>query len=249
MRTDGDSWDIVSSVGLTALGVATFRALETVRPDALIQDDFARWFVEAAGEPHFTGLLADPSSLGDMPVSGFMGSRTKFFDEFFSTATSSGVSQALILAAGLDARAYRLDWPTGTTVFEVDQPQVLKFKEEVLADHGAKAKADRRPVAVDLRDDWPAALHAAGFDPGKPTAWSVEGLLAYLPGRRTTRCSSGSTNCPAPAATLPWTTSRREPTCNASMPSERSISPIIRSATSTSPSCSTVTSGPIRCSG
>ncbi|MFC9839567.1 class I SAM-dependent methyltransferase [Rhodococcus sp. NPDC127530] len=182
MRTDGDSWDIVSSVGLTALGVATFRALETVRPDALIQDDFAQWFVEAAGEPHFTGLLADPSSLGDMPFSGFMGFRTRFFDEFFSSATSAGVSQAVILAAGLDARAYRLDWPTGTTVFEVDQPQVLDFKEEVLADHGARAKADRRPVAVDLRDDWPAALQAAGFDPGKPTAWSVEGLLAYLPG-------------------------------------------------------------------
>src|SRR6476620_3486540 len=129
MRTDGDSWDIVSSVGLTALGVATFRALESVRPDALIRDDFAPWFVEAAGEPHFTGLLADPSSLGDTPFSGFMGMRTRFFDEFF---TSAGVSQAVILAAGLDARAYRLDWDAGTTVFEVDQPKVLEFKEEVL---------------------------------------------------------------------------------------------------------------------
>ncbi len=249
MRTDGDSWDIVSSVGLTALGVATFRALETVRPDALIQDDFARWFVEAAGEPHFTGLLADPSSLGDVPVSGFMGSRTRFFDEFFSTATSAGVSQAVILAAGLDARAYRLDWPTGTTVFEVDQPQVLEFKEEVLADHGARAKADRRPVAVDLRDDWPAALHAAGFDPGKPTAWSVEGLLAYLPGAAHDALFERIDQLSSLVAALPWTTSRREPTCNASTPSERSISPRIRSATSTSPSCSTVTSGPIRCSG
>ncbi|MFC0447363.1 class I SAM-dependent methyltransferase [Rhodococcus jostii] len=180
MRTDGDTWDIVSSVGLTALGVATFRALETVRPDALIRDDFAPWFVEAAGEPHFTGLLADPSSLGDTPFSGFMGMRTKFFDEFFLSA--AGTTQAVILAAGLDARAYRLDWPAGTTVFEVDQPKVLEFKENVLVEHGARAKADRRPVAVDLREDWPAALEAAGFDPGKPTAWSAEGLLAYLPG-------------------------------------------------------------------
>lgn len=182
MRTDGDSWDIVSSVGLTALGVATFRALETVRPDALIQDDYAQWFVEAAGEPHFTGLLADPSLLGNMPFSGFMGIRTKFFDEFFLSAVAAGVPQAVILAAGLDARAYRLAWPAGTTVFEVDQPKVLEFKGEVLTEHGARAKAERHPVAVDLRDDWPAALETAGFDPGKPTAWSAEGLLPYLPG-------------------------------------------------------------------
>jgi methyltransferase (TIGR00027 family) len=169
-------------VGLTALGVATFRALETIRPDALIQDDYAPWFVEAAGEPHFTGLLADPSALGNTPFPGFMGLRTKFFDEFFLSAVAAGVRQAVILAAGLDARAYRLDWPASTTVFEVDQPKVLEFKEEVLTEHGARAKTERRPVAVDLRDDWPAALEAAGFDPGKPTAWSAEGLLPYLPG-------------------------------------------------------------------
>lgn len=184
MRTDGDTWDIVSSVGLTALGVATFRALETTRPDPLIRDDCARWFVEAAGESHFTGLLADPSPLEAAPFffPGFMGLRTRFFDDFFMSAASAGVRQAVIVAAGLDARAYRLDWPAGTTVFEVDQPKVLEFKREVLAEHGARAKADRRAVAVDLREDWPAALAAAGFDPARPTAWSTEGLLPYLPG-------------------------------------------------------------------
>ncbi|MFC9790738.1 class I SAM-dependent methyltransferase [Rhodococcus sp. NPDC127528] len=184
MRTDGDNWDIVSSVGRTALGVATFRALESVRPDALVKDEFARWFVDAAADPHFVGLLADPSPLEDTPFffPGFMGIRTKFFDDFFLSAVSAGVSQAVILAAGLDARAYRLDWPAGTTVFEVDQPKVLEFKREVLVDHGAHPKADRRPVAVDLREDWPAALAASGFDPGRSSAWSAEGLLPYLPG-------------------------------------------------------------------
>ncbi|MFC4604611.1 class I SAM-dependent methyltransferase [Rhodococcus kronopolitis] len=184
MRTDGDTWDIVSSVGLTALGVATFRALETSRPDALIRDEYARWFVEAAGEPHFIGLLADPSQLDDTPFvfQGFMGLRTKFFDDFFTAAAASGVRQAVILAAGLDSRAYRLDWPAGTTVFEVDQPKVLEFKDEVLAAHGARPKADRRAVAADLREDWPAALEARGFDPDRATAWAVEGLLPYLPG-------------------------------------------------------------------
>lgn len=183
MRTDGDVWDIVSSVGLTALGVATFRALEAADPDPLIQDDYAPLFVEAAGEPHFTGLLADPPPLAGTPlVPGFMGFRTKFFDELFLSAVANGVRQAVIVAAGLDARAYRLDWPTGTTVFEIDQPKVLEFKEKVLVEHDARPKADRRAVAVDLREDWPAALEAAGFDPDKPTVWSAEGLLPYLPG-------------------------------------------------------------------
>ncbi|MEV6098623.1 class I SAM-dependent methyltransferase [Nocardia sp. NPDC051981] len=183
MRTDGDSWDIVTSVGLTALGVATFRALETIDPEPMIRDDYAAWFVEAAGEPHFTQMLEDPASVGNMARFGrFMGIRTRFFDEFFATAWQQGVRQAVILASGLDVRAYRLDWPAGTVVFEIDQPRVLEFKDQVLAEHGAVAKADRRVVAVDLRDDWPAALTAAGFDPERPTAWSAEGLLPFLPG-------------------------------------------------------------------
>ncbi|WP_228001637.1 class I SAM-dependent methyltransferase [Nocardia australiensis] len=183
MRTDGDTWDIVSSVGRTALGVATFRALETADPNPLIRDDYAPLFVEAAGEPHFIGLLADPSALAGTPlVPGFMGFRTRFFDEFFLSAAQGGVRQAVIMAAGLDARAYRLDWPAGTRVFEVDQPKVLEFKEKVLTEHDARPKADRRAVAVDLRDEWPTALEKAGFDPDRPTAWSAEGLLPYLPG-------------------------------------------------------------------
>jgi methyltransferase (TIGR00027 family) len=183
MRTDGDVWDIVSSVGLTALGVATFRALEAASPDPLIQDDYAPLFVAAAGHPHFIGLLADPSPLADTPlVPGFMGFRTKFFDEFFLSSVAAGVRQAVIVAAGLDARAHRLDWPPATTVFEIDQPKVLEFKEKVLTENSARPKARRRTVPVDLREDWPAALRGAGFHPDEPTAWSAEGLLPYLPG-------------------------------------------------------------------
>ncbi|WP_036529158.1 class I SAM-dependent methyltransferase [Nocardia sp. CNY236] len=183
MRSEGDVWDIVSSVGRTALGVATFRALETSVLDPLIRDDFAPWFVEAAGEPFFTELLADPSELIDTPfVPGFVGVRTKFFDEFFLSAAATGVRQAVIVAAGLDARAYRLDWPPNTTVFEIDQPKVLEFKQAVLTEHHAQPTSDRRPVTADLRDDWPTALRSAGFDPAQPAAWSIEGLLGYLPG-------------------------------------------------------------------
>ncbi|RMI28588.1 class I SAM-dependent methyltransferase [Nocardia stercoris] len=183
MRTDGDSWDIVTSVGLTALGVAAFRALESNDPDGLIRDDYAPWFVAAADEPHFVQLLADPAAAGPRERFGrFMGVRTRFFDEFFAAAWTSGVRQAVILAAGLDARAYRLDWPADMVVYEIDQPLVLEFKHRVLADHRAVPAAERRAIAVDLRDDWPYALAAAGFDPARPTVWSAEGLLPFLPG-------------------------------------------------------------------
>ncbi|MFI5715525.1 SAM-dependent methyltransferase [Nocardia sp. NPDC051750] len=183
MRTDGDTWDIVTGVGLTALGVATFRALESAAPDPLIQDSYAELFVRAAGEPKFMDILADPPTLAGAPlVPGFMGIRTKFFDEFFLSSVADGITQAVILAAGLDARAYRLDWPPGTIVYEIDQPDVLEFKNRVLAEHSATPRTEHRTVAVDLRSDWPAALAAAGADPAAPTAWSAEGLLPYLPG-------------------------------------------------------------------
>jgi len=110
-----------------------------------------------------------------------MAIRTKFFDEFFIDSTAAGIRQAVILASGLDSRAYRLRWPAGTTVYEIDQPEVIDFKTRTLAGLGAEPTADRRTVAVDLRNDWPTALAQAGFDPNQPTAWSAEGLLGYLP--------------------------------------------------------------------
>jgi methyltransferase (TIGR00027 family) len=107
--------------------------------------------------------------------------RTRFYDNFFVDATRGGIRQAVIVAAGLDARAYRLPWPEGTVVYEVDMPSVIEFKTSTLSKLGAEPTAERRTVAVDLRDDWPAALQAAGFDPQAPSAWSAEGLLVYLP--------------------------------------------------------------------
>ncbi|MFI5779624.1 class I SAM-dependent methyltransferase [Nocardia sp. NPDC051570] len=183
MRTEGDTWDIVSSVGATALGVAAARAMETEEPDALVRDDYAALFVTASRHEGMNRLLDDPSVRdGSMLSSGMIGLRTKFYDDHFLAAAADGVRQAVILAAGLDARAYRLPWPAGTVVFELDQPKVLEFKRQVLADNDAVPAADRREIPVDLRDDWPAALLDAGFDPSAPTAWTAEGLLPYLPG-------------------------------------------------------------------
>ncbi|RJO73670.1 SAM-dependent methyltransferase [Nocardia panacis] len=179
MRTEGDTWDIVSSVGVTALGVAAARALATTRPDALVHDEYAARFVEAAGHEGMRKFVRDQLDDTGVPVA-LMGFRTKFYDDHFSAAAAAGVRQAVILAAGLDARAYRLDWPAGMVVFELDQPRVLEFKARVLTE--SQPAARRVEVPIDLRADWPAALVAAGFDAAAPTVWSAEGLLPYLPG-------------------------------------------------------------------
>jgi methyltransferase (TIGR00027 family) len=107
--------------------------------------------------------------------------RTRFFDDFFTNAASAGIRQAVILASGLDTRAYRLPWPPDAVVFEIDQAQVIDFKSTVLASVGAVAVPDHRTVAIDLRDDWSTALRDSGFDATLPTAWIAEGLLVYLP--------------------------------------------------------------------
>jgi methyltransferase (TIGR00027 family) len=187
VRTDDDSWDITTSVGSTALSVATARALEAQKPDPLAIDPFAEVFCRAVGGNASDVLdgknpehqLKTPD-WGDHFVT-FQGARTRYFDDYFRRAADAGVRQIVILAAGLDSRAYRLPWPDATTIFELDRPQVLDFKREVLAEQGAKSTAERREVAVDLRDDWPKALQDSGFDAAKPSAWIAEGLLIYLP--------------------------------------------------------------------
>lgn len=185
-RSDSDSWDLASSVGATATMVAAQRALATAGPDNLIDDPFAAPLVRAVGIDFFTRLVdgevafpeggdVDPARMGHG-----MAVRTRFFDQHFLSATQDGIRQAVILAAGLDSRGYRLDWPAATVIYEVDLPQVIDFKTNTLAGLGAEPTAERRTVAVDLRDDWPAALRAAGFDSQAPTVWSAEGLLVYL---------------------------------------------------------------------
>lgn len=183
MRSDDDDWDIVTSVGYTALMVAAWRALHAIDPQPLVRDEYATHFVTASADPYFTGLLANPdNSEGARTFPRLYGVQTRFFDEFFMSATGGGARQAVIIAAGLDSRAFRLDWPSGTAVFEVDQPKVLEFKARVLAEHGVEPLAQRSEVAADLRGDWSILLREKGFDPAAPTAWSVEGLLPYLTG-------------------------------------------------------------------
>lgn len=189
-RSDGDDWDLASSVGATATMVAAARALATKDPRGVINDPFAEHLVRAVGVDFFAKLIdgeldmpaaenASPARL-QATVNG-MAVRTKYFDDYFTDAADAGVRQAVILASGLDSRAYRLRWPAGTVVYEIDQPQVIDFKTTVLAGLGAEPTTTLRTVAVDLRADWPAALRAAGLDFTAPIAWLAEGLLIYLP--------------------------------------------------------------------
>ncbi|MBY0390294.1 MAG: class I SAM-dependent methyltransferase [Mycobacterium pseudokansasii] len=183
LRSDDDQWDIVSSVGYTALLVAGWRALHAVGPHPLVHDEYAKQCVDASGDPYLSELLANPVTSGDQTAfPRLYGVQTRFFDDFFRSAADAGLRQAVIVAAGLDSRSYRLEWPSGTTVFEIDLPKVLEFKARVLAQRDAEPKAHRTEVAADLRTDWPKQLKTAGFDPRQPSAWSMEGLLMYLTG-------------------------------------------------------------------
>ena len=193
-RSDNDSWDITESVGTTALGVAAARAAETDSENPLIRDPFARLFLDAAGPGMWSmfGSLTVSAELADVDPDlsarmksrvDFMAARTAFFDEFFISAADAGIRQVVILASGLDSRAWRLPWPDDTTVYELDQPKVLQFKSATLQSHGALPMSTQVDVPIDLRQDWPKALQRAGFDPSVPTAWSAEGLLRFLPAR------------------------------------------------------------------
>ncbi|MDV3123298.1 class I SAM-dependent methyltransferase [Mycobacterium sp. 21AC1] len=192
LRSHDDTWDIATSVGSTAVMVAAARAGETEREDPLIRDPYARLLVSGAGTGVWEALLdnkfsekveaVDAEAAAIMEHMGsYQAVRTHFFDAYFTKAAEAGIRQIVILASGLDSRAYRLDWPAGTTVFEIDQPKVLEYKAQTLAEHGVQPAAQRREVPMDLRFDWPKALREAGFDPSLPTAWLAEGLLMYLP--------------------------------------------------------------------
>jgi methyltransferase (TIGR00027 family) len=185
-RTETDSWDLASSVGVTATGAAAARARASRCPNALISDPFAEVLVEAVGIDALTqsarGELTGADNDGPHArMADFAGTRSKFFDEFLLDATAEGIRQVVILASGLDARAYRLPWPVGTVVYEIDQPKVIEFKTAVLAERCAKPTAEHEPIGMDLRFDWPNELRRAGFEVGRRSVWLAEGLLGYLP--------------------------------------------------------------------
>ncbi|WP_326565954.1 class I SAM-dependent methyltransferase [Mycobacterium sp. 3-98] len=205
-RSERDRWDLATSVGATATMVAAQRALSS---DAkLIDDPYAAPLVRAVGIDVYVRLVNGEIAAGGnaefdpQRMAQGMACRTRFYDQFFLDATRSGIGQVVILASGLDSRAYRLPWPAGTIVYEVDMPEVIEFKTLTLSDLGAEPTAERRTVAIDLRDDWASALQAAGFDPQAPSAWSAEGLVVYLPDEAQDALFDNVTSLSAPGSRL-----------------------------------------------
>ncbi|AGP62225.1 class I SAM-dependent methyltransferase [Mycobacterium intracellulare] len=205
-RTDRDRWDLATSVGATATMVAAQRALSSEAK--LIDDPYAAPLVRAVGIDVYVRLVNGEIEAGGNTefdprrMAQGMACRTRFYDQFFLDATRSGIGQVVILASGLDSRAYRLPWPAGTVVYEVDMPEVIEFKTLTLGDLGAKPTAQRCTVAIDLRDDWASALRAAGFDPQAPSAWSAEGLVVYLPDDAQDALFDNVTSLSAPGSRL-----------------------------------------------
>jgi methyltransferase (TIGR00027 family) len=205
-RTDNDTWDLASSVGVTATVVAMQRAVATRSGTAGVSDPYAEALVSAVGLPTYTrharGELGDDAPVDAVRMADGIAARTRWFDEFVTDALAAGIRQFVILASGLDTRAYRLPWPADATVYELDQAAVIEFKTRTLADLGAVPAAEHRPIAVDLREDWPAALRATGYTTDRPTAWLAEGLLIYLPPEAQDRLLDNITELSAPGSRI-----------------------------------------------
>jgi methyltransferase (TIGR00027 family) len=205
-RSDSDSWDLATSVGATATMVAAYRAVATRR--GVIDDPFAEPLVRAVGMDVFTQMAGGTAVFADENVQHFFdamtdgfAARTHYFDNYCADAARTGIRQVAVVASGLDSRPYRLSWPTGTTLYEIDQPEVIEFKAQTLARLGAAPTVDRRTVGIDLREDWPSALQRAGFDAGQSTEWLVEGLLiGFLPPEAHDRLLDNITSLSAPGS-------------------------------------------------
>lgn len=200
----------IDDVGWTAVGVAWGRAQESRRPDRLCSDPLAADFVAAAAElsPE-SPLPFELEQNQDRLLATLMNSmvdyvaiRTLFFDRYFQQAMNAGVRQVVLFAAGLDARAYRLDWPTGVRLFELDMPGMLRFKDQVIESTGRKPTCDRTAIPIDLREDWPITLRQVGFQPNEPSAWLAEGLLPYLDAAASSRMLRWATELSAPGSWL-----------------------------------------------
>ncbi|BBY80544.1 SAM-dependent methyltransferase [Mycolicibacterium pulveris] len=179
-RADDDGRHDTEGVDQTELGVAWLRAQESDSGCPLFTDPYAQMFLDAA---EARGWQLPPTHVMDRirSIADYAASRTKWFDEFFIAAGAYGIEQMVILAAGLDSRAWRLPWVEETVVYEIDRPDVLAFKAETLRANDVQPGARYVQVAVDLQQDWPKALRDAGFDDTEPLALAAEGLLSDLP--------------------------------------------------------------------
>jgi methyltransferase (TIGR00027 family) len=183
------------SLASTARWAASVRAMESAREDRLFDDPWAAALAGAEGAAWIE--QRSPDSVAPMTL------RTRFFDDFLQrTAAEHAVRQVVLVAAGLDTRAYRLHWPAGTRLFELDQPPVLDYKEQVLRSAGAQPACERHAIRVDLTGPWREALVEAGFDAQQPSVWLLEGFLFYLPNEQVRQLLDEVTSLAAPGSWL-----------------------------------------------
>lgn len=185
MSEEHADWTVSDSVGLSAVVNCSARAVESDRPDGLINDPLAARFVHAVRIPTTLPTQVDElkgsGAAGAMVASRFGGIRARVMDDFLLAANAAGVEQAVIFSPGFDTRAYRLDWPSEMDFYEVEQPGLLDLKAKVLREARAEPRCARHAVGVDpRRDEWEFSLRGAGFDATRPTAWVAEGILLYL---------------------------------------------------------------------
>jgi methyltransferase (TIGR00027 family) len=219
--------DAPRGVGQTAIGVARIRARESERADRLFHDPYAEAFVTAAqGAVAKQRTPADERPLADglTPPNGLTSPdgpappdertslgeifqervviRTRFFDDYLIASAAAGCRQVVLLAVGMDTRGYRLEWPAGTQLFEIDQPDVLAFKDAVLNRQGAVPRCHLAALAADLRENWAGVLLDSGFRATEQTAWLAEGLLIYLTAEEAGHLLTATTGLSAPGSRI-----------------------------------------------
>jgi methyltransferase (TIGR00027 family) len=179
----------------TARWTAAARALESARGDRLFYDPWATALAGAEGAAWAANR--SPDSLAPMVL------RIRFFDDFLQRITRENVvRQVVLMAAGLDTRAFRLSWPVGTSLFELDQPAVLQEKEQILRSAGAQPTCTRHIIEADLTHPWKEPLIKAGFDPERSSVWLLEGFLFYLPKNSITQILDEANALSAPGSWL-----------------------------------------------
>jgi methyltransferase (TIGR00027 family) len=177
---------------------AAARAVESNRPDPLFTDDLA---AALAGPEGFTLLERYEHSLGRRDT--YLPARTRHFDDLIThTVHAENIRQVALLGAGLDTRAYRLEWPQGVVVFEIDQGELLEAKNTTLTGLNAHPRCDRRTVPADLTGDWTGQLRACGYQPTAPCLWIAEGLLVYLDPRAAEHLLAALSHISAPDSHL-----------------------------------------------
>jgi methyltransferase (TIGR00027 family) len=184
-----------STLAATACWTAAVRARESRREDRLFRDP---WAEALAGEQGASWIIQRPED-----STTTIALRTRYFDDFLEQISSlDEIRQVVLLAAGFDTRAFRLKWPAGVCVFEMDQPSVMDYKESVLQSLGATAVCERRIIRKDLAGSWREALVETGFDPARPSCFLLEGFLFYLSNETETEIIDSVTLLSAPGTRL-----------------------------------------------